>query len=159
MSLFQHSEPGGGLRVDRKATRIDSKLQNRRFVLQCIYGDQSTSRADVARATGLTRATVSEIVSDLLDEGLVLEVGTAPSGGGKPPVLLSIAEDSHHLITVRLGASRWTGSLLTLRRRIIRSSTVNSSGRRGAPAIDALREFVGELIESTPEHVLGIGIA
>ncbi|MCL1587264.1 MAG: ROK family transcriptional regulator [Actinomycetia bacterium] len=159
MSLYEHSEARGGLRVDKKATRTDSKIQNRRFVLQCIYGNPSTSRADVSRTTGLTRATVSEIVSDLLDEGLVLEVGTAPSGGGKPPTLLAIAEDSHHLITVRLGASRWTGSLLTLRRRIIRSTTVNSAGRRGAPAIDALREFVGELIDSTPEHVLGIGIA
>jgi N-acetylglucosamine repressor len=159
MSRYEHSEQRGGLRVDKKATRTDSKNQNRRFVLQCIYGRQSTSRAEVARTTGLTRATVSEIVSDLLDEGLVLEVGTAPSGGGKPPTLLAIAEDSHHLITVRLGASRWTGSLLTLRRRIIRSTTVTSAGRRGAPAIDALREFVGELIDSTPEHVLGIGIA
>jgi len=159
MSLYEHSEARGGLRVDKKATRTDSKIQNRRFVLQCIYGNQSTSRADVSRATGLTRATVSEIVGDLLDEGLVLEVGTAPSGGGKPPMLLAIAEDAHHLITVRLGASRWTGSLLTLRRRIIRSTTVNSAGRRGAPAIDALREFVGELIDSTSEHVLGIGIA
>ena len=159
MSRYEHSQPRGGLRVDRKATRTDSKNQNRRFVLQCIYGRQSTSRAAVARTTGLTRATVSEIVSDLLDEGLVLEVGTAPSRGGKPPTLLAIAEDSHHLITVRLGASRWTGSLLTLRRRIIRSTSVNSAGRRGAPAIDALRDFVGELIDSTTEHVLGIGIA
>ena len=159
MSRYEHSQPRGGLRVDKKATRTDSKVQNQRFVLQCIYGNQPTSRADVARTTGLTRATVSEIVSDLLDEGLVLEMGTAPSGGGKPPTLLVIAEDSHHLITVRLGASRWTGSLLTLRRRIIRSTTVNSAGRRGAPAIDALREFVEDLIGSTPEHVLGIGIA
>ena len=159
MSRYEQSEPRGGLRVDKKATRTDSRIQNRRFVLQCIYGNQPTSRADVSRTTGLTRATVSEIVSDLLHEGLVLEVGTAPSGGGKPPTLLAIAEDSHHLITVRLGASHWTGSLLTLRRRIIRSTTVNSAGRRGAPAIDALREFVEELIGSTPEHVLGIGIA
>ena len=159
MSRYEHSQPRGGLRVDKKATRTDSKNQNRRFVLQCVYGRQSTSRADISRTTGLTRATVSDIVSDLLDEGLVLEMGTAPSGGGKPPTLLAIAEDSHHLITVRLGASHWTGSLLTLRRRIIRSTTVNSAGRRGAPAIDALREFVSELIESTPEHILGIGIA
>lgn len=159
MYRYEHSQPRGGLRVDRKATRTDSKNQNRRFVLQCVYGSQPTSRADISRTTGLTRATVSEIVSDLVEEGLVLEVGTAPSAGGKPPTLLAIAEDSHHLITVTLGASRWTGSLLTLRRRIIRSTTVNSAGRRGAPAIDALREFVGELIDLTPEHVLGIGIA
>ena len=159
MPLYQQQESRSGLRVDKKATRTDSKIQNRRFVLQQIYANRSISRADIARATGLTRATVSDIVGEFLDEGLVLEVGTAPSGGGKPPMLLAIAEDAHHLITIRLGASRWTGSLLTLRRRIIRSTTVNSSGRRGAPAMDALREFVRDLIESTPENVLGIGIA
>lgn len=159
MSHLPTTEAASGLRIYKKATRTDSMIQNRRFVLQQIYGSKSTSRADIARATGLTRATVSEIVGEFLDEGLVLEVGTAPSRGGKPPTLLAIAEDSHHLITVRLGNSRWTSSLLTLRRRIIRSTTVTSAGVRGAPAIDHLQDFVGTLVASTTEDVLGIGIA
>jgi predicted NBD/HSP70 family sugar kinase len=159
MSPYQYSGSGSGLRVDKKATRTDSKRQNRRFVLQCIYSNQSISRADIARATGLTRATVSEIVGEFLDEALVLEVGTAPSGGGKPPTLLSIAEDAYHVLVVRLGSNRWTGTVMTLRRRIVRSTTVSSTGRRGAPAIAELTDFVHKLVDSTSQEILGIGIS
>jgi predicted NBD/HSP70 family sugar kinase len=159
MSPYQHSGSGSGLRVDRKATRTDSKQQNRRFVLQCVYSTGNISRADIARATGLTRATVSEIVGEFLDEGLVLEVGTAPSGGGKPPILLSMAEDAHHVLVIRLGSNRWSGSVMTLRRRIVRSMTVSSTGQRGAPAITELTDFVQRLIDSTSQDILGLGIS
>ena len=159
MQSYQAAPVSPGLRVDRKATSTDTRTQNRRFVLQRVYTDGPTSRADIARATGLTRATVSDLVADLLDDDLVLEVGTAPSAGGKPPTLLTVADDRHRLVTIRLGANRWTGSLLTLRRRIIRSTDVESAGRWGAPAIDALGEFAQSILDSTDEHVLGIGIA
>lgn len=147
------------LRVSRKATHEDTRNQNRRFVLQCLFSNAPTTRASISRATGLTRATVSDLVSELVDEGLVLELGTAPSKGGKPPTLLGVADDAYHVITVRLDGSQWTGSVLTLRRRVIESFTVRSAGRRGSPAIDALYELVARLLASTRQSILGIGIA
>ncbi len=150
---------GDALRVNRKATHEDTRYQNRRFVLQCLFTNAPTTRADISRATGLTRATVSDLVAELVDEGVVLEMGTAPSGGGKPPTLLTISDDSHHLVAVRLDGSRWKGSVLSLRHRVIESVTVESAGRRGAPAIDALNDLVERLLGSTRQQVLGIGIA
>ena len=151
--------PGDALRVSRKATHEDTRNQNRRFVLQCLFSNAPTTRANISRATGLTRATVSDLVSELIDDGLVLELGTAPSGGGKPPTLLTIADDAYHIIAIRLDASHWTGSILTLKRRVIESFTVGSAGRRGSPAIDALSDLVETLVGSTRQRVLGIGIA
>ena len=58
------------------------------------------SRADLARITRLTRTTVSEVVSDLMDQGLVKEVGQAPARVGRTPTLLSIAEDARHIAAV-----------------------------------------------------------
>ena len=50
------------------------------------------SRADVAAATGLTRATVSALVDDLVTGGLITEVGPAPrAGAGRPAVGLVIS--------------------------------------------------------------------
>ena len=157
---WQDPAPSGDtLRVSRKATHEDTRNQNRRFVLQCLFSNSPTTRANISRATGLTRATVSDLVSELVEEGLVLELGTAPSGGGKPPMLLTVADDAYHILTVRLDGSRWTGSVLTLRRRVIESFTVRSAGRRGSPAIDALQDLVETLLGSTRQRVLGIGIA
>jgi len=150
---------GDALRVNRKATHEDTRNQNRRFVLQCLFSTSPTTRANIARATGLTRATVSDLVSELVHDGLVLELGTAPSKGGKPPTLLTVADDAYHVVTIRLSGSRWTGSVLTLRRRVIESFSVRSTGRRGSPAIDALYDLIARLLASTRQRVLGIGIA
>ncbi len=156
----QNTNPSGdALRVSRKATHEDTRNQNRRFVLQCIFSSAPTTRANISRATGLTRATVSNLISELLDEGLILELGTAPSKGGKPPTLLTISDDAYHVITIRLDGSEWTGSVLTLRRRVIETLTVKTAGRRGSPAIDALHDLVAKLLASTRQRVLGIGIA
>lgn len=66
----------------RKATRHHTKNHNTQLVLRTIYDYGHISRADIARATHLTRPTVSSIVRDLLDEQLVFEVGLGPSAGG-----------------------------------------------------------------------------
>ncbi|MEN8233925.1 MAG: ROK family transcriptional regulator [Actinomycetota bacterium] len=160
--LMWNTEPTGGetaLRISRKATRGDTRTQNRRFVLQRLFADSPTSRADIARATGLTRATVSHLIAELIEEGLVLELGTAPSAGGKPPTLLTISDDAHHVIAVELEGDRWTGSVMTLRGRIIDTLSVDAAGRRGAPAVRAIFELVGALTARTKQHILGVGIA
>ncbi len=58
-----------------KATQKRAKLHNKRLVLKTIYDRGPISRADIARATHLARTTVSNVVTSLMAEGLVLEVG------------------------------------------------------------------------------------
>ena len=82
----------------RKATRQQTRAHNKRLVLRTIYQNPDTSRADVARATGLTRTTVSHIVAELIDEGLIEETGRGPSMGGKPPVLLNVSAGSRNVV-------------------------------------------------------------
>jgi predicted NBD/HSP70 family sugar kinase len=58
---------------------------NLALVLRHVSAATPTSRAEVAAATGLTRATVSSLVEDLLRAGLVTEVEPAPrTGAGRP---------------------------------------------------------------------------
>src|SRR5687767_7773903 len=99
----------------RKATHQDTKTHNTRLVLKTVYQRHEISRADIARVTNLTRATVSEIVSDLAHEGLVEETGFAPSAGGKPPILLHVRDDARHLLGVDLGNHEFRGGVINLR--------------------------------------------
>jgi DNA-binding MarR family transcriptional regulator len=71
-----------------KLTAQQLKEHNQRLVLKAIYSRQAASRAALAQETGLTRPTVSQIVAELLELGLVLEAGHGESSGGKPPMLL-----------------------------------------------------------------------
>ena len=74
-----------------KATHRQTRAHNERLVLRAVYDLGPISRAEVARLTGLTRTTVSDVVSGLLDEGVVREVGRGPSSGGKAPILVQVA--------------------------------------------------------------------
>ncbi|HSR35383.1 MAG TPA: ROK family transcriptional regulator, partial [Anaerolineae bacterium] len=58
----------------RKATRVQTTAHNRGLVLSTIFDRGQISRADTARATGLTRTAVSAIVTNLMKRCLVEEV-------------------------------------------------------------------------------------
>ncbi|VAW33511.1 hypothetical protein MNBD_CHLOROFLEXI01-4985, partial [hydrothermal vent metagenome] len=88
-----------------KATQQQTKQHNKQLILKTIYNDQPISRAEIARATFLTRTTVSSVVAELLQDGMVEEIGQGPSGGGKRPILLGMVEDSRNLIGIDLGNS------------------------------------------------------
>src|ERR1700754_4123227 len=68
--------------------------RNRRRVLSALRVAGITSRAELARRTGLSRTTVSSLIADLVRDGLVAERvdhSAAPGAqGGRPPVLVSL---------------------------------------------------------------------
>lgn len=63
--------PPGPLRRTVKALPADARRHNRALVLQSLFAGGARSRADLARESGLTRVTVSDLVADLLDADLV----------------------------------------------------------------------------------------
>ena len=62
---------------------------NRQIVLNYVRELGPISRAEIARETALQRSTVSLIVDELTDDGLIEEV-SGESTGGRPPSLLSL---------------------------------------------------------------------
>ncbi|MFC7326665.1 ROK family transcriptional regulator [Marinactinospora rubrisoli] len=61
------------------------------LVLRAVRENAPCSRADVAAVTGLTKATVSSLVADLMAHGLVRETGAAPERRvGRPGVMLAL---------------------------------------------------------------------
>lgn len=74
-------------------------------LLQHIASAPVTTRADLARATGLSRSTVSQRVDALLNTGLVSEGGAAPSSGGRPGLRLLLNPHAAVIVTADLGAT------------------------------------------------------
>src|SRR5271169_4965848 len=114
-----------------KATQQQTKEYNRNLALKTIFDHISTSRAEIARITGLTRTTVSDIVNDLLAEGLVSEVGLGSSIGGKSPILLSIVDDSRWMIGLDLAQQQFQGAVVNLRGKIRAKVTLPVNDRNG----------------------------
>lgn len=145
-------------RLARKATHQGTRTHNSRLVLKIIYDRGQVSRADIARATGLTRPTVSDVVADLMERRLVEEVGQGPSAGGKPPILLSVADDSRHLVGIDLASGEFRGAVVNLRGEIRHRVNLPLRGRDGDVALTLVYELIDDLVAATDRPLLGIGI-
>ena len=75
---------------------------NFHLILEAIINEGPISRAALAKHLGLTKATVSSIVQELLDSGLVREVGSAPAEKGRKPILLSLHQEAGYALAVNI---------------------------------------------------------
>ncbi|HUG48482.1 MAG TPA: ROK family transcriptional regulator [Candidatus Limnocylindria bacterium] len=144
--------------LPERATHQQTRAFNQQLVLRAIYDHGRISRAEVARQTGLTRTSVSQLVGELLNVGLVSEVGRGPSSGGKAPIMVSVATDSRHVLGLDLGEESFRGALVDLRGEILHSVSLPLDGRDGQAAVDLVLELVDRLQAQTQRPLLGIGI-
>ncbi|UKY54252.1 ROK family transcriptional regulator [Streptomyces inhibens] len=84
----------------------DLRRANRTAVLQRLYFDGPMSRQELGPATGLSSGSVSNVVAELAEDGLLEEAGVVGSDGGRPRTLLRVAPASGALIGVDVGETR-----------------------------------------------------
>ena len=141
-----------------KATHQQTRVHNERLVVRTLYDFGPISRAEVARLTGLTRTTVSDVVAVLLDDGVVREVGRGPSSGGKAPILVEVDDDARLVVGLDLGEEHFSGSLVNLRGEIRRTVALPVDGRDGDAAVQLVFDLLDRLLEGSTAPLLGIGI-
>lgn len=139
-----------------KATRSQTRTNNLRLALQIIYSEGPTSRAAVARASNLTPATASDLVDELIEIGLVVEAGTGPSAGGKPPKLVAPNPEGRSIVALDISSSRFQGAVIDLSGEL--TTTESVPGATGDDAVARVVEMVTELAKHSPAPLLGVGI-
>lgn len=142
----------------KKATSLQTKKHNRDLVLRTIFANASISRAEVARATNLTRTTVSDVVNGLLLEGVVAEVGRGESRGGKTPILVSISADSRFLIGLNLSQNKFVGAIVNLCGEIRERTEICIDGADKQKALESVYKILNDLLDKRLKPVVGIGI-
>jgi N-acetylglucosamine repressor len=142
----------------QKATQEKTRVHNTQLVMRTIYGSGPISRADIARATSLTPPTVSDVVVDLIERGLVEEIGLAPSLGGRRPILLRVPDDARQLVGIDLSRRDFRGVLADLRGNIGQRLELPLEGRDGEAALALVYELADALVASATKPILGIGI-
>ena len=142
----------------KKAAKKQTRLHNKRLILKTIYERSAVSRAEIARITGLTRPTVSELVAMLIDEGIVEEIGLGPSEGGKRPTMLRLVEDFKLLVGVDLSTRDFQGCLMNLRGEVIQRASIPLGKNRGEEALKIVYQLIDELVAKSHKPLLGIGV-
>ncbi|MFZ4298909.1 ROK family protein [Streptomyces cinereoruber] len=146
----------------------DLRRENRTAVLRRLYFDGPMSRLTLGPATGLSSGSVSNVVAELVAEGLVEEAGSVDSAGGRPRTLVRITPGSGFMIGVDIGETRIRIELfdLALTELARTERPLASSGPRTARydvdlVVAHLREGVAEVLRTADvpaERLLGVGV-
>lgn len=82
--------------------RSFQRAMHRSNILDLIRTTELISRTDLARATGLSQASITGLTADLVGEGLIEEKQSGAYEGGRRPTLLAIRPDGVHVIGINM---------------------------------------------------------
>ena len=146
---------------------LSLREHNRRRVVETLRDRGTASRAELARLTGLSRSTVSTLIAELQENGLVVERATEPDGAaqqqGRPPVLLSLDRSAGAIVGLDFGHADVRIAVSDLSRQILAERVLEMDvDHAGMGAIDAAAGLVAEALEEAGiarGRVLAAGMA
>ena len=144
-----------------KGNRELIRAINRSHVLNAIKSHGPIGRADIARQTGLSPATVTSISAKLISQKLVLEKSAGDSSGGRPPILLVINPKGGYVVGIKLTETHAVCALTDLEALVIAKSSMSLSGHDPAQVVDDLAQMVLTFIREQKiikKQLLGVGI-
>ncbi|WP_376791829.1 ROK family protein [Thermoflexus sp.] len=140
---------------------------NRSAILELIRMHPGIPRAELGRRLGLSPATVTRLVGQLIEDGLVVEreADAAPRGyrgPGRRPRSLYLNHEAYHLIGVDLGGTHLVGAIANLNGEIM-TEVRRPSKPNGKPseALEQLMKGLRELLDHAEQRgysIRGIGI-
>ncbi len=147
----------------RRATVKDVRRGNRSAVLWWLYFHRACTRQELGAATGLSAASVTSVVRELLDEGLVAEAGSQDSDGGRPRTLLEVDRHYGFVVGVDVGETRVQVGLydLTLAERAKAECRLDPTDHGPGVVVRAVAEGLRTVLADAgvgEDAVLGVGV-
>lgn len=148
--------------IRESATVTSLRHQNRAAALRFVLQQRETTRAELARRCGFSSASAANITAELIEDGLIAEVGSVASRGGRPISLLAPRADGAYAIGVDVGERGVAVELFDLSLTMVDREF--RGGRQDESPDDIhrdLSEAIAELRERNRERwprVLGIGL-
>jgi predicted NBD/HSP70 family sugar kinase len=148
------------LRPMGKLAAEDTRRHHRSLILQHLFAAGPASRAELARVTGLTRVTVSDLVGGLITDGLLGELGSpAENKVGKPPTFVGLLADAAHILALDLSPDdRMTGAVVDLFGQVKARAEMPLDGARGDEAVRLAARLAEQLRVAVDRPVLGVGV-
>ena len=84
----------------------DVRRANRASLLTDLFHGGRQSRQQLAATTALSQASVSNLIGEMIVEGLVEEAGLVGSDGGRPRALLRVAPAYGYVVGADVGETR-----------------------------------------------------
>lgn len=151
----------------RGISKLDLKRRNRMQILRVIKESGPISRVDVASALQITRAAVTIITNEMIEEGVLVEIGEAPVNAeklqkGRRKILIDINVNSRFALGATVDEKEVSIGLTNLNSDILdKASMIIDERTTSKDIIGFIIQKSNEMMENsclTKDNVLGIGI-
>jgi predicted NBD/HSP70 family sugar kinase len=132
------------------------KKINRSIILKNIFEAEKISRANLSKATALTRATISAQVADLLAEGLIIETEQEHNSVGRKPIMLSINPNAGYALGIDLDYGQITFTISDLLGASIKSKDIEINTTNYSEILSILVSEVKKIKSSFADTLYGI---
>ncbi|MFD2702713.1 ROK family protein [Paenibacillus shunpengii] len=137
------------------------KKINKSIILSTIREHAPLSRARVSELTGLNKATVSNLVTELIENHLVTEIGPGQSSGGRKPLMLLFNNTAGYAIGIELTVAKLRGVLTDLAGNIVHETSLPLTDH-DIPSVTARIITMTKQLQTeaplSPHGVIGIGV-
>ena len=141
-------------------TATISKRMTLSTVVQAITTYGPISRASVAKMTGLSKQTVSEVVSTLEDDGWVRTVGRTAGNVGRRAVVYEIVPEAALVASVDLGGTKVRAALCNLSGAVVAEASEPTSQNGGEAVVDQIARLIVRVAdrESIPTEKIRVAV-
>ena len=134
------------------------KRMNTALILSLIREKGAASRIEIAKETGLTAATVTNLTSELIDNKLVEEFSTGASTGGRKPILLKISSSSYCVASASVTPDRVEFAVSDFCAKIIFYKHIDIASPTPEMCVDFIIKSLNEFISRDKTAIIGLGV-
>jgi N-acetylglucosamine repressor len=134
---------------------------NRSIILNSIKTNGLIDRAQIARITGLSPATVTAIAQDLIDSNLIVEKEPGDSRGGRRPILLAINPGGGYVVGIKVMEDHLVGALVDLESTVLMRGTTPLVDNHPDGLVHAVTDLVNQVLQSygvESKNLIGVGV-
>lgn len=146
----------------KKGRNADYLLQaNRSLVLQILARNNVCTRARIAEETGLKQATITNIITEMIQLGVVREVGIVEGKRGRRSIGIELAAEKMEVIAVKLGHVSYSMGLFDLKGTMLESMEEcfrPEEEQNPNCVLDKIKEDIWRLLEREGDKIHAIGI-
>ena len=137
-----------------------NKISNRNTVLKILALNSPVSRIELSRITGLSKMSLTNIISEFNELGFIKEKGLDVEATGKrKPVLLELTEKCICAIGINITRNYTEGCLTDITGKILYNKRVEYSDLNKDMLLDIVISLVGKIVNLGENNIVGIGIS
>lgn len=137
------------------------KINNTTQILNCILQHEKISRIEISEVSGLAPSTVGQVISTLLESGVVRESCEGKSTGGRKPIMIEITPDFGCVVIFEIKRSGLDAKIFNMCSQLIGNESISSKMIVGNALLYSISNYVDNIKNGKtiyPTCIAGIGL-